>query len=61
MITKVFVQWSSVNSRKDFRLQRVSNPEMAVHLAVAGDVFHSVLFCAVPFPTTCLGLDLGLN
>ena len=29
--------------------------EMAVHQAVAGDVFHSVLFCAVLFLTRCLG------
>ena len=28
--------------------------EMAVHLAVAGDVFDAVLFCAVLFPTRCL-------
>ena len=28
--------------------------EIAVHLAVAGDVFGGV-FCAVPFPTGCLG------
>ena len=34
---------------------------MAVHLAVAGNVFDGVLFCAVLFPTRCLGLDLGLN
>ena len=24
------------------------------HLAVAGDVFDGVLFCAVRFPTSCL-------
>ena len=29
--------------------------EMAVHMAVAGDVFDGVLFCAVPFPTRCRG------
>ena len=29
--------------------------EMAVHLAVAGDVFGSVFFCAVLFHTRCLG------
>ena len=29
--------------------------EMAVHLAVACDVFDGVLFCAVLFPTRCLG------
>ena len=28
---------------------------MAVHLAVAGDVFDGALLCAVPFPTRCLG------
>ena len=33
---------------------------MAVHLAVADDVFASVLFCAVLFHTRCLGFDLGL-
>ena len=32
---------------------------MAVHLAVAADVFDGVLFCAVLFPTNCLGCDLG--
>ena len=30
------------------------------HLAVAGGVFDGV-FCAVLFPTGCLGWDLGLN
>ena len=30
--------------------------EMAVHLAVAGDLFYGVLFCAVFFPTRCLGM-----
>ena len=35
--------------------------EMANHLAVAGDVFDGVLFCAVFFPTRYLGIDLGLN
>ena len=34
---------------------------MAVHLAVAGDVCGGDLFCAVHFPTSCLGLDLGLK
>ena len=34
---------------------------MAVGLAVAGGVFDDVLFCAVLFPTRCLGCDLGLN
>ena len=29
--------------------------KMAVYLAVAGDVFGGVLFCAVPLPTRCLG------
>ena len=29
--------------------------EMAVDLAVADDVFDGVLFCAVLFPTRCLG------
>ena len=29
--------------------------KMAVHLAVAGDVFNGVLFCTVVFPTRCLG------
>ena len=29
--------------------------EITVHLAVAGDVFDGVLFCAVIFPTRCLG------
>ena len=29
--------------------------EIAVHLAVAGDVFGGVLYCAVLFPTRCLG------
>ena len=33
---------------------------MAIHLAVAGVVFDGV-FCAVLFPTRCLGWDLGLN
>ena len=28
--------------------------EMAVHLAIAGDVFDDVLFCAVLSPTLCL-------
>ena len=31
---------------------------MAVHLAVAGDVFDGVLFLAVLFFTRCLGWDL---
>ena len=35
--------------------------EIAVLLAVACDVFGGVLFCAVLFPTRCLGKDLGLN
>ena len=35
--------------------------EMAVPLAVAGDVFDGVLFCAVLFPTRWFGRDLGLN
>ena len=35
--------------------------EMAVHLAVAGDVFDGVLFCAVLFPTRCLRRVLRLN
>ena len=26
-----------------------------VHLAVAGDVFNGVLFCAIIIPTICLG------
>ena len=34
--------------------------EAAVHLAVAGGVFHGV-FCAVLFPAGCLGWDLGLD
>ena len=34
---------------------------MAVHVAVATDVFDGVLFCAVLFPTRCLGRDLELN
>ena len=34
---------------------------MAVHLAVAGDVFGGDLFNAVLFPARCLGLDLELN
>ena len=29
--------------------------EMAVHLAVTGDVFDGVLFYVVLFPTRCLG------
>ena len=29
--------------------------EMIVHLAVTGDVSDGVLFCAVRFPTRCLG------
>ena len=29
--------------------------ETAVHLAAACDVFDGVFFCAVPFPTGCLG------
>ena len=29
--------------------------EIAVHLAGAGDVFDGVSFCAVLFPTRCLG------
>ena len=29
--------------------------EMDVYLAVAGDVFDGILFCAVLFPTRCLG------
>ena len=28
---------------------------LAVHFAIAGDVFDSVLFCAVLFPRRCLG------
>ena len=28
--------------------------EMAVHMAVAGNVFDGFLFCAVLFPTRCL-------
>ena len=32
---------------------------MAVHLAVAGDVFGGVLICAVPFPTRGLVLYYG--
>ena len=32
---------------------------MAVHLAAAGDVFDGVLFCAVFFPTRCLGTELS--
>ena len=35
--------------------------EKPVHLAVAGDVFDDVLFCAVLFSTRSLGGDLGLN
>ena len=35
--------------------------EIAVHLAVSGDVFDDVLFYAVIFPTRSLGRDLGLN
>ena len=31
-----------------------------IHLAVAGDVFDGVLFCALLFPLKCLG-DLRLN
>ena len=34
--------------------------EIAVHLAVAGDIIYGV-FCAVLFPTRCFGWDLGLN
>ena len=34
--------------------------EIAVHLAVAGDVFDGV-FYAVLFPTRCLRWDLGIN
>ena len=29
--------------------------KITVHLDVAGDVFSSVLFCAVRLPTRCLG------
>ena len=29
--------------------------DMAVHLAVAGDVFDGVLLCAVLFSRSCLG------
>ena len=32
--------------------------QIAVYLAVAGDVFDGVLFCAVPFPTRCLGDEI---
>ena len=32
---------------------------MVVHLVVAGDVFDGVLFCAVLFPTGCLGMKSG--
>ena len=35
--------------------------EIAVHLAVACDVYDGVFFCAVLFPTRCLGWDLELN
>ena len=28
--------------------------EMVAHLAITGDVFDGVLFCAVLFPTRCL-------
>ena len=34
---------------------------MAVHLAVAGDGFDGVLFCAVLFPRDFLDEILGLN
>ena len=34
--------------------------EIAVHLAVAGGVYDGA-FCAVLFPTRCLGWDLGLQ
>ena len=32
---------------------------MVVHLVVADDVFDGVLFCAVLFPTGCLGMKSG--
>ena len=31
---------------------------MTIHLVVASDVFDGVLFCAILFPTRCLGRDL---
>ena len=34
--------------------------ETAVHLAVTGGVFDGIFLCC-PFPTRCLGWDLGLN
>ena len=34
--------------------------EIAVHLAVAGNVFEGLFLCCL-FPARCLGLDLGLN
>ena len=37
-----------------------SETKKILHLAVAGGVFDGV-FCAVLFPTRCLGLELGLN
>ena len=35
--------------------------EVDVRLAVAGEIFDGVLFCAVFFPTRFFGWDLGLN
>ena len=34
---------------------------VVIRMAIAGDVFGGVLFCAVFFPTGCLGWDLGLG
>ena len=62
-------QCEKVDKEKDFGLFCICNSteyfiiirEQPVHPAVAGDVFDGVLFCAVIFPTRCLGRDLKLN
>ena len=37
----------------------VSVHQFAVHLAVAGDVFDGVSFCAVLVPTSCFSMKAG--
>ena len=57
------VQDRSITFEQTYLNYRQMTPpvwETAVHLAVACGAFDGV-FCAVLFPTRCLGCDLGLN
>ena len=38
-----------------FNVRLAADQLSAIHLAVAGDIFDGVLFCAVLFPMRCLG------